>query len=172
MLMQAAFQLFHLGERMEDKTTAQAKVDALTAKMREKKDTVLAKEREIKALKLEVHNQEEALERVATENASLQKQLEDKEEDICELRYAAEVFNDEKAMAVNGAKVVARWELMREWIHRQTDSWEPAAAQEQYKTVKTTEAEFLGLHVPCFDDEPQVFERDGAPEPADDPPTN
>ncbi|KAG5406061.1 hypothetical protein IGI04_012180 [Brassica rapa subsp. trilocularis] len=171
-LIQAAFQLFHLGERMEDKTTAQAKVDALTAKMREKKDTVLAKEREIKALKLEVHNQEEALERVATENASLQKQLEDKEEDICELRYAAEVFNDEKAMAVNGAKVVARWELMREWIHRQTDSWEPAAAQEQYKTVKTTEAEFLGLHVPCFDDEPQVFERDGAPEPADDPPTN
>ncbi|KAH0898504.1 hypothetical protein HID58_048072 [Brassica napus] len=171
-LLQAASQLFHLGERMEDKTTSQAEADALTAKLYEEKDAALAKGREIKALKLEVKNQEEALERVATKNASLQKQLEDKEEDICDLRYAAEVFNDEKAMAVNGAKVVTRWELMREWLHRQTDSWEPAAALEQYKTVKTTEAEFLGLPVPCFEDEPQVPERGGAPESADDPPTN
>ncbi|KAF3532325.1 hypothetical protein DY000_02040187 [Brassica cretica] len=146
--------------------------DALTAQLREGKDAVLAKEKEIKALKLKVQNQEEAMERVATENASLQKQLEGKEEDICELKYAVEVFDAEKAMAVNGAKVVARWELMREWLHHQTDSWEPAAALEQYKTVKTIEAELLGLPAPCFDDEPQVPERDGAPEPADDPPTN
>ncbi|KAF3593572.1 hypothetical protein DY000_02022837 [Brassica cretica] len=158
--LQAASQLFHLGERMEDKTTAQAEVDALTAQLREEKDAVLAKEREIKALKLKVQNQEEALERVAMENASLQKQLDHKEEDICELRYAAEVFDDEKAMAVNGAKVVACWELMREWLHRH--SWEPAAALEQYKTVKTTEAEVLGLSVPFFDDEPQVPKRGGS----------
>ncbi|KAH0917485.1 hypothetical protein HID58_025145 [Brassica napus] len=98
-------------------------VDALTAQQREEKDAVLAKESEIKDLKLEAQNQEEALERVAAENASLLKQLEDKEEDICELRYAAEVFDNEKAMAVNGAKVVAHWELMREWLHRHTDSW-------------------------------------------------
>ncbi|KAH0866875.1 LOW QUALITY PROTEIN: hypothetical protein HID58_073897 [Brassica napus] len=168
--LQAASQLFHLGERMEDKTTTQAEVDALTAQLREEKDAVLAKEREIKALKLKVQNQEEALERVAMENASLQKQLDHKEEDICELRYAAEVFDDEKAMAVNGAKVVACWELMREWLHRH--SWEPAAALEQYKTVKTTEAEVLGLSVPFFDDEPQVPKRGGAPESADDPLTN
>ncbi|KAH0868459.1 hypothetical protein HID58_075481 [Brassica napus] len=172
MLMQAASQLFHLGERMEDKTTAKAEVDALTAQLREGKDVVLAKEKEIKALKLKVQNQEEAMERVTTENASLQKQLEGKEEDICELKYAAEVFDAEKAMVVNGAKVVARWELMREWPHHQTDSWEPASALEQYKTVKTTEAELLGLPAPCFDDEPHVPERDGVPEPADDPPTN
>ena len=86
--------------------------------------------------------------------------MEDKEEDICELRYAAEVFDDEKAMAVNGTKVVACWELMREW------------PLEQYKTAKTTEAELLGLPVPCFDNEPHVPERGGAPEPADDPPIN
>ncbi|KAF3593596.1 hypothetical protein DY000_02023417 [Brassica cretica] len=79
--MQAASQLFHLGERMEDKTTAKAEVDALTAQLREGKDVVLAKEKEIKALKLKVHNQEEAMERVVTENASLQKQLEGKEKD-------------------------------------------------------------------------------------------
>ncbi|KAF3548962.1 hypothetical protein DY000_02007019 [Brassica cretica] len=79
MLMHAAYQLFHLGERIEDKTTAKAEVDALTAQLREGKDAVLAKEKKIKALKLKEQNQEEAMERVATENASLQKQLEGKE---------------------------------------------------------------------------------------------
>ena len=172
MLMQAASQLFHLGERMEDKTTAKAEVDALTAQLREGKGAVLAKEKEIKALKLAVQHQEEAMERVTTENVSLQKKLEDKEEDICELRYAAEVFDTEKAMAVNGAKVMVCWELMREWLRHQTDSWEPAAALDNYKTVKTTEAELLGLPVPCFDDEPQVPKEDDAPEPADDPPSD
>ncbi|KAH0868014.1 hypothetical protein HID58_075036, partial [Brassica napus] len=171
-LMQAASQIFHLGERMEDKTIAKAEVDALIAQLREGKDAVLAKEKEIKVLKLKVGNQGEAMERVATENASLQKPLEDKEEDICELRYATEVFDAEKAMAVSGAKVVARWELMRELLHHQTDSWEPAAALEKYKIVKTTEAELLRLPAPCFDDEPQVPERDGASEPADGPLTN
>ncbi|KAH0897212.1 hypothetical protein HID58_046780 [Brassica napus] len=151
-LLQAASQLFHLGERMEDKTTAKAEMDALTAQLREGKDVVLAKEKEIKALKLKVHNQGEAIEHVATKNASLHRRLEDKEEDICESRYAAEVFDAEKAIAA--------------------DSWEPAAALEQYKTVKTTEAELLGLPALCFDDEPQVPKRDGAPEPADGPPTN
>lgn len=46
------------------------------------------------------------------------------------------------------------------------------AALEQYKIVKTTEAELIGLPVPCFDDKPQVPERSGAPEPADDLPIN
>ena len=48
-------------------------MDALTIQLREGKDAVLAKEKEIKALKLKVQNQEEAMERVAMENASLQK---------------------------------------------------------------------------------------------------
>ena len=78
--------------------------------------------------------------------------MEGKEEDICELGYTAEVFDAEKAMAINGAQVVVCWELMREWLHHQTNNWEPAAALEQYKTVKTTEAELLGLPAPCFDD--------------------
>ncbi|KAF3578216.1 hypothetical protein DY000_02034234 [Brassica cretica] len=41
-------QLFHLGERMEDKTTAQAEVDVLTTQLREGKDAVLAKEKDLK----------------------------------------------------------------------------------------------------------------------------
>ena len=138
MLMQAASQLFHLRERMEDKTTAKAEVDSLTAQLRKGKGAALAKEKEIMALKLKVQSQEQAMERVAMKNASLQKQLEGKEEDICEFGYAAEVFDAEKAMAVNGAKVVVRWEKMREWLRHQTDSWERSAALERYKTVKIT----------------------------------
>ena len=86
----------------------------MTAQLCEGRGAVLAKGKEIRALKLKVQNQEEAMECVAMENASLQKQLEGKEEDICELGYPAEVFDAEKAMAINGAKVVVRWELMRE----------------------------------------------------------
>lgn len=44
----------------------------------------------------------------------MRRRLEDKEEEICELRHAAEVFDAEKMKAVNDAKVVVRWELMRE----------------------------------------------------------
>ncbi|KAL0650872.1 hypothetical protein Bca4012_093563 [Brassica carinata] len=79
-------------------------------------------------------------------------------------------------MAVNGAKVVARWELMREWLCGQTDSWDPMNTLEQYKTVKITEAELLGLPAPSFEYEPQVpgdEEVKKTPEPAaDDPPAN
>lgn len=71
-------------------------------------------------------------------------------------------------MAVNGVRIVARWELMREWLNHQTDSWEPSVALEQYKMVKTTEVELLGLPTPCFDDEPQVPENNGSPKPSAD----
>ncbi|KAL0706296.1 hypothetical protein Bca4012_072722 [Brassica carinata] len=50
-------------------------------------------------------------------------------------------------MAVSSAKVVARWELMREWLNHQTDSWDPAVTLEQYKTVKTIEAELLDFQL-------------------------
>ena len=78
-------------------------------------------------------------------------------------------------MAVNGAKVVARCELMREWLSGQTDSWDPATTLEQYKMVKITEPEFLGLPPPSFKHEPKVpgGEEKKTPGPsADDPPPN
>ena len=45
---------------------------------------------------------------------------------------------------------------MREWLSGQTDSWDPVSTLEQYKVVKTTEAELLGLPPPSFEYEPQV----------------
>ncbi|WZZ26787.1 hypothetical protein YC2023_010188 [Brassica napus] len=123
-LLQAMSQLFHLGEGMGDHASLKADLAELTSQLREEKDNVLAKEKEIKALKLKVRNQDEAGSLAAAENISLREQLEQREEEVCDLRCAAETFDAEKTMAVSGVIVVARWELMREWLNHQTDSWD------------------------------------------------
>lgn len=82
-------------------------------------------------------------------------------------------------MAVNGGKVVARWELTRVWLKHHTASWEPLILLENYKKVKTTEAKLLGLPAPSFENEPIIRgeaeeeEKNQEPAPADDdPPVN
>ena len=117
-------QLIHLGERMGDHASLKADLAELTFQLREEKDNVLAKEKEIKALRLKVRNQDEAGALAAAENVSLREQLEQREEEVCDLRCAADTFDAEKTMAVSGAIVVARWELIREWLNHQTDSWD------------------------------------------------
>ena len=72
------------------------------------KNASLAKDKEIKALRLKVRNQGEAGELAAAENVSLRSQLKNREEELNDLKDAAETFVAEKAMAVNGAKVEAR----------------------------------------------------------------
>ena len=100
--------------------------------------------------------------------------MEQREEEVCYLRCAAETFDAEKTMAVSGAIVVTRWELMREWLNHQTDSWDHEGALELYKKVKTSEAEFQGLPAPSFEGEPMIpskTEAEKTLEPAaDDPP--
>ncbi|KAF3511054.1 hypothetical protein F2Q69_00006508 [Brassica cretica] len=140
-LEHAMSQLFHLGERMDDHASIKADMAALTSQLREEKDNVLAKEKEIKALKLRVRNQDEAGMLAASENVSLREHMERREEEICDLRCAAETFDVEKALAVNGARMVTRWELMRECLNHQTDSWDLEVALDKYKMVKKSEAE-------------------------------
>ncbi|KAF2562537.1 hypothetical protein F2Q70_00017786 [Brassica cretica] len=155
-LLHVASQLFHLGERMEGAASTKVEMDTLASQLREEKYASLAKDKEIKVLRLKVRNQEKARELAATENVSLRSHLKNRGEELNDLKDAAETFEAEKAMAVNGAKVVARWELMREWLSGQTDSWDPVNTLEQYKTVKITEVELLGLPAPSFEYEPQV----------------
>lgn len=147
-------QLHHLRDTMEGQSSFKADLDALTSQLREEKNNAFAREKEIKTIRLKVKAQDEAGRMAASENITLRKELESREEEVVELKHAEESFDAEKAMAVNGAKVVARWELMREWLNHQTDGWDPAVTLEQYKTVKITESEFLGLPAPSFDDEP------------------
>uniref|UniRef100_M4CWF2 Uncharacterized protein n=1 Tax=Brassica campestris TaxID=3711 RepID=M4CWF2_BRACM len=94
-LFQAMSQLFHLGERMGDHASLKTDLAELTLQLREEKDNILAKEKEIKALKLKVRNQDEDGALATAENVSLREQLEQQEE-----------------------------EQMREWLNHQTDSWD------------------------------------------------
>lgn len=152
--MQVASQLFHLKGRKKIRSATKAERDALALRLCEEKDAILAKDEEIEAWKLRVQDLDEERERLEAEDVSLRRRLEDKEEEICELRYAAEVFDAEKMKAVNDAKVVVRWELMWEWLDDQTDRWDQITSFEQYKVVKISEAEFLGLPPPSFEYKP------------------
>ena len=62
-------------------------------------------------------------------------------------------------MISNGAIVVTRWELMREWLNHQTDSSDLEGALERYKMVKTSEAELQELPAPSFEGEPVIPSR-------------
>ena len=73
-----------------------------------------------------------------------------------DIKTAAENFKFEMVMAVNGARVVARWELMREWIRKKSDQWNLAKALDQYKTVVLEEAKNKGIAPHSFDDEPAI----------------
>ncbi|KAH0910791.1 LOW QUALITY PROTEIN: hypothetical protein HID58_034112, partial [Brassica napus] len=139
-------QLFYLKGRMKNRSATKAERDALAIRLREEKDAILAKDEEIEAWKLRVQDLDEERECLEGED--------DKEEEIFELRHAAEVFDAEKIKAVNDAKVVVRWELMREWLDDQTDRSDPITSFEQYKVVKISEAEFLGLPPPSFEYKP------------------
>ena len=167
--------MYLLAERMESAVSTKVEMDNLTSQLHKEKDAVLAKDRDIKELTLKVKNQEEAGELAAAENASLRSQLKEWEEELIDLKDTAATFDVDKTMAVNGAKIVARWELMREWLSVQTDPWDPATTQELYKMVKITEAVLLGLPPPSFEHEPKVpgGAEKKTPEPsADDPPPN
>ena len=67
-------QLFHLGERMDEHASLKVDLAELTSQLREDKKNVLAKEKEIKALRLKVRNQDEAGALAAAENVSLREQ--------------------------------------------------------------------------------------------------
>ena len=74
---------------MGDHASLKTDLAELTLQLREEKDNILAKEKEIKALKLKVRNQDEDGALATAENVSLREQLEQQEEEVCDLRCAA-----------------------------------------------------------------------------------
>ena len=73
-----------------------------------------------------------------------------------ELEEAMETLRLETVMAVSGARITARWELMREWLQRKNDQWDLAKALAQYKTVVLEESKNKGATVPTFENEPTI----------------
>ncbi|KAF3545865.1 hypothetical protein DY000_02007827 [Brassica cretica] len=141
-LLHAMSQLFHLGERMDDHASLKADIAALTSQLREEKDSVLAKEKEIKALRPKVRNQDEEPRRGWDVG--------------CIGEYLSEGVIGAPVGGVSGDIMVTRWELMREWLNHQTDNWDLESALERYKVVKTSEAEFQRLPAPSFEGEPMI----------------
>nr|VDD08583.1 unnamed protein product [Brassica oleracea] len=67
-----------------------------------------------------------------------------------------ETLKREMVMAVNGARIVTRWELMREWLNKQSGQWDLIRALDHYKIVILEEAKYNGIPPPSFEDEPAI----------------
>ncbi|KAF2570133.1 hypothetical protein F2Q70_00002861 [Brassica cretica] len=106
------------------------------------KEQCVAREFEIHDLKEKVKDLEKVAEASSADGLAMNQKNQELEEDIEALKAAAETFKFEMVMAVNGARVVARWELMR--------------ALEQYKAVVQEEARSKGAPLPTFEDEPAI----------------
>lgn len=115
----------------------------------------MARELEIRDYKDKVKDLEKVSEASADVLATSRKSQE-LEEGIDILKAAAETFKLEMVMAVKGARVIARWESMREWLKKQNDQWDLAKALEQYKAVIREEAMNKSVPPPTFEDKPVI----------------
>ncbi|XP_056847733.1 uncharacterized protein LOC130498407 [Raphanus sativus] len=151
-LLQVMSQIPHF-EDMVNGQSSKKELENMNAQLKEEKNKVLAQGKEIKSLQFKLKNSKEAEAATAAENTALTRQLEEAQEELCGLKLEKESFEDEKMIAVSGAKVTARWELMRECLKEQTDKWELAVEFQRYKLVKESEAKLQGLPPLSFDDE-------------------
>ena len=152
-------QLFHLGEGLsnENPVASQEELEDLKREASEERDQRLAREMEILDLKDKVKD----LERTA-EVSSADAQAAGKRNS--ELEEAMGTLKHEMVIAINGARVIARWELMREWLKGQSNQWDLAKALEQYKAVTLEEVKHKNAPLPTFEDEaaiPPVSRRPG-----------
>ncbi|KAJ4875954.1 hypothetical protein Rs2_40972 [Raphanus sativus] len=116
----------------------------------------VAKELELRDLQAKIRAIEGSVENSSAESLQLSREKQELEETIVELRTEAETSKNVVTMAVNGARIVARWEVMREWLKWQVHKWNLHKEFSQYKTVVLAEAEFKGTEPPSFEDEPAI----------------
>lgn len=147
-------QVHHLKDVVSE--DASKEVETLTARLREEKDKALAQGKELKSLQLKLKSSQESEAAAAAENVTLTSRLDAIREEVDELNSEKALFEDERLAAVSGARMVARWELMREWLKGQTDNWDLATEFSRCKLVRESEAELCGMPPPSFDDEPLI----------------
>ncbi|KAL0678183.1 hypothetical protein Bca4012_006164 [Brassica carinata] len=132
-------------------------IEDLKCQASEEKDQRAARELEICDLKDKMKDLEKVAEASSADALATSQKNQELEEEIDVLKAAAENFKLEMVIAVNGASVVARWELMREWLKKPSDQWELAKALEQYKAVIREEARNKGAGLSSFEDEPDIL---------------
>ncbi|KAH0879608.1 hypothetical protein HID58_067002 [Brassica napus] len=115
-LLRTVSQLYHLKERLssEGLPTLREEIEDLKHQVSGERDQRAARELEIHDLKDNVKDLEKVAEASSADTLATSQKNQELEEEIDALRAVAETFQFEMVMAVNGARVVARWELMRE----------------------------------------------------------
>lgn len=95
-------------------------LEKLICQLSKEKGKCAAREMEICDLQAKVKAQESMVEASSAEALTLGKEKQELEKIMSDLRKSAETFMYEMVMAVNGARVVACWELMRELLWKQS----------------------------------------------------
>ncbi|KAF3529045.1 hypothetical protein DY000_02040569 [Brassica cretica] len=129
------------------RTARAEEVEVLKRQVSGEEEQRVAREFEIRDLKKKIKDLEKVAEASSADALAVNQKNQELQEDIEALKAAAETFKFETMMAVNGARVVARWELMREWLRKQSAQWDLVTALEQYKAVVREEARSKGLEL-------------------------
>ena len=163
--MQTVSQLYHLRERLssEDLPILREEIEDLKRQVLGERNQRAARELEVHDLKDKVKDLEKVAKASSADALTASQKNQELGEEIDVLKAVAETFKFEMVMAVNGARVVARWELMREWLRKQNAQWDLATTLEQYKAVVREEAKNKGVLPPTFEDEhviPPISEMD------------
>ncbi|KAH0898567.1 hypothetical protein HID58_048135 [Brassica napus] len=135
---------------LQSSPVSQEELDELKRQVSEEKAQRVAREMEIRDLKDKLKDVDRTAEISSADALSIGKKNQ-------KLEKAIETLRLEMVMAINGARVTARWELMREWLQKKNNQCDLAKALEQYKTVALEEAKNKGAPVPTFEDEPAVL---------------
>ncbi|KAJ4885571.1 Uncharacterized protein Rs2_35664 [Raphanus sativus] len=129
----------------------------LSRQLSEENSRHVAKELELRYLQAKIRAIEGSVEIASAESLQLSREKQELEETIVELRTEAETSKNMTTMAVNSARIVARWEVEREWLKGQAQKLNLHKEYSQYKIVVLAEAEFKGIfEPPSFEDEPAI----------------
>ncbi|KAF3603620.1 hypothetical protein F2Q69_00037713 [Brassica cretica] len=112
-LLRTVSQLHHLGGRLSDEglLILREEVEVLKRQESREREQRVAREFEIRDLKEKIKDLEKVAESSSADVLAVNQKNQELEEDIKALKAAAETFKFEMVMAVNGARVVARWEF-------------------------------------------------------------
>ncbi|KAJ4902095.1 Uncharacterized protein Rs2_16046 [Raphanus sativus] len=117
-LLQVLSHLHHLKDRIveEGSSINRDEVSELSRQLFEENSRRVTKELELRDLQAKIRDIESSVEIASAESLQLSREKQELEETIVELRTEAETTKNMTTMAVNGARIVARWEVMREWL--------------------------------------------------------
>ncbi|CAH8353051.1 unnamed protein product [Eruca vesicaria subsp. sativa] len=155
-LLQVTSPLHRLGTRLLEEDVSSIKEEAreLSRQLSEEKSRRIAQGMELRDLQTNIKAIEGAVETSSSEVLTLSRRNQELEETLERLRTERKTLEDMKVMAVNGVKIISRWEMMRDWLAGRSHSWDVAREFDRYKAVVIVEAKFRGVDPPSFTVEP------------------